>query len=251
MARPADNAGQLKTATDDEKPASSPDVETEVTVTSDVDASPESDSAKTIDTEGPDATPAGNDDFSEADVAEADGAAEITATERGVRKLSLPSLSTTQKGLAVGFVVVLALTGLAGWLGLRTYEATQAAQTRELFLQVGRQGAVNLTSIDFQSADADVQRILDSATGFFYDDFSARSQAFVDVVKQTQSKTAGSVTEAGIESADDFNAQILVAVKVTTSNAAAGEQEPRNWRMRVSVQKFDDQAKVSNVEFVP
>ena len=44
---------------------------------------------------------------------------------------------------------------------------------------------------------------------------------------------------------------MLVAVTVTPSNAGAPEQQPRAWRMRISVQKVGDDAKVSNVEFVP
>jgi Mce-associated membrane protein len=43
----------------------------------------------------------------------------------------------------------------------------------------------------------------------------------------------------------------LVAVTVKTSNAGAPDQQPRSWRMRISVQKVGDEAKVSNVEFVP
>jgi Mce-associated membrane protein len=38
---------------------------------------------------------------------------------------------------------------------------------------------------------------------------------------------------------------------VKTSNAGAAQQEPRAWRMRITVQKVGDDAKVSQVEFVP
>lgn len=152
----------------------------------------------------------------------------------------------------VGLVVVLALAGLVGWLGFRTYESQKLEAKRELFLQVGRQGAINLTTIDWEHAEDDVQRILDSATGSFYDDFEQRAAPFVDVVKQAQSKSVGSVTEAGLESDTDTEARVLVAVTVQTSNAGAAEQQPRLWRMRVTVQDVgDDQVKVSNVEFVP
>ncbi|MEH3133999.1 MAG: Mce protein [Mycolicibacterium neoaurum] len=152
----------------------------------------------------------------------------------------------------VGLVVVLALAGLVGWLGFRTYESQKLEAKRELFLQVGRQGAINLTTIDWEHAEDDVQRILDSATGSFYDDFEQRAAPFVDVVKQAQSKSVGSVTEAGLESDTDAEARVLVAVTVQTSNAGAAEQQPRLWRMRVTVQDVgDDQVKVSNVEFVP
>ena len=122
-----------------------------------------------------------------------------------------------------------------------------------MFLQVGRQGALNLTTIDHQQADADVQRILDSATGTFDDDFQRRAQPFIDVVRQAQSKSVGTISEAGLESESESGdeAQVLVAVTVKTSNAGAPEQEPRAWRMRISVQKVGDEAKVANVEFVP
>lgn len=150
-----------------------------------------------------------------------------------------------------GLVVLLLLAGLTGWLGFRAYQSHQADEQRALFLSVGRQGALNLTTIDWQEADRDVARILDSATGTFHDDFQKHSQPFIDTVKQAQSKSVGTITEAGLESESDNDAQVLVAVAVKTTNAAAAEQQPRAWRMRITVQKVGDQAKVSNVEFVP
>ena len=150
-----------------------------------------------------------------------------------------------------GLALVVVLAGLTGWLGFRTYQSHQADEQRKLFLQVGRQGALNLTTIDWQQADQDVQRILDSATGKFYDEFEKRAQPFVEVVKQAQSKSVGTIAETGLESESDNGAQVLVAVTVKTSNAGAPEQAPRAWRMRISVQKVGDDAKVSNVEFVP
>jgi Mce-associated membrane protein len=152
---------------------------------------------------------------------------------------------------AIVVSIVVAVAAVTGWLGLRAYQEHRAQDQRATFLQVGRQGAINLTTIDFTEADADIQRILNSATGTFYDDFSKRSQPFVDVVKQTRSKTVGTVTAAGLESSTDSGAQVLVAVTVDTSNAAAAQQEPRSWRMRLTVQKVGDDVKVSNVEFVP
>jgi Mce-associated membrane protein len=161
------------------------------------------------------------------------------------------SMSPVRLATVLGVVVAVAFTALVGWLGFREHQAHQAQQERELLVQVGRQGALNLTTIDWQHADTDIQRILDSATGTFYDDFSKRSKPFVDVVKKAQSKSVGTITEAGLESQSGDEAQVLVAVSVRTSNLGAVEQDPRNWRMRMSLQKIGNEAKISNVTFVP
>ena len=164
---------------------------------------------------------------------------------------SRPRMSHVRLATIAGLVVVVALGGLTGWLGFQASKSHKGEAQRNLFLQVGRQGALNLTTIDWQHAEGDVQRILDSATGTFYDDFQKRSAPFVEVVKQAQSKSVGNVTEAGLESGTEDEGRVLVAVTVNTSNAGAPEQQPRSWRMRITVQKVENEAKVSNVEFVP
>ena len=159
-------------------------------------------------------------------------------------------LSRAGWALVASAVAVATLAGLAGWLGYRTYDKHQAQAHRDLFVQTARQGAVNLTSINYTEIDADVQRILDSATGAFRDDFEKRSKPFVEVVKAAQSRSEGTITEAGLETVRRDSAQVLVAVAVK-SRTAAGEQSPREWRMRIEVQTVGDGAKVSNVVFVP
>jgi Mce-associated membrane protein len=176
----------------------------------------------------------------------------------GVPPTAKPPMSPVRLALIGGLVLVLALSGLVGWLGFRAHEAQQLKDQRALFLQVGRQGAVNLTTIDFEHVDDDVKRILDSATGQFYDEFQQRAQPFAEVVKQVKSKSVGTVTEAGLEATDEdqeskvpTEAEVLVAVTVNTSVTEQPNQAPRAWRMRILVQQTGDgQAKVSKVEFV-
>jgi Mce-associated membrane protein len=161
-----------------------------------------------------------------------------------------PRMSHVRLATILGLVAVVALAAVCGWLGFRAFESRKTADERNLFLQVGRQAALNLTTIDFAHADEDVQRVLDSSTGTFYDDFQARAQPFKEVVKQAKSKSVGTIAEAGVESETPDGAEVLVAVTVKTSNAGAAEQEPRAWRMRITVQKVGDEAKVANVRFV-
>ncbi|MDT5104531.1 MAG: Mce-associated rane protein [Mycobacterium sp.] len=159
-------------------------------------------------------------------------------------------ISVVRRAILFGVATVVTVAALAGWLGFRAYQAHQWQVERSVFLQAARQGATNLTTIDWQQADRDVQRILDGAAGQFYDDFAKRSQPFIDVVKKAKSTTAGTITKAGLESQSADSAQVLVAVTVTTSNAGAPQPDPHGWRLRVAVQRVGDQIKVSNVEFV-
>ena len=95
------------------------------------------------------------------DVAE-DALADIDADDASVAVVRQP-MSRVKLATILGLVTVLALGGLVGWLGWRAQESHEAEQQRALFVQVGKQAALNLTTIDFEHADDDVKRILDSA----------------------------------------------------------------------------------------
>jgi Mce-associated membrane protein len=183
----------------------------------------------------------------EADEPEAEGAA-----EPGTRNRVQTWFSTIPGPIAVSVAIIVALVGLGGWLGFRVHQDHQVQVQRNLYVQVARQTAINLTTINYTEVDADIKRVLDSATGAFHDEFQNRSQPFVEVVKKVQSKSEGTIAEAGLLSYTKDQAQVLVAVAVKTSMAGApADQEPRRWRMRLTVDKTGDGAKVSNVEFVP
>jgi Mce-associated membrane protein len=170
----------------------------------------------------------------------------------GTRKPVREWFSGVSRPIAVGLAIIVALFGLGGWLGFRVHQDNQVQAQRNLYVQVARQTAINLTTIDYTEVDADIKRVLDSATGAFHDEFQNRSRPFVEVVKKVQSKSEGTVSEAGLLSYTKDQAKVLVAVAVKTSMAAApADQEPRRWRMRLTVDKTGDSAKVSNVEFVP
>jgi Mce-associated membrane protein len=149
--------------------------------------------------------------------------------------------------LVIGLVAGVALAGLVGWLGFRTYEAQKGETQRNLFVQTAQDVAVNLSTVDYQHADADAQRIADSATGGFADSFARRRQAYIDTAARTRSRVLGTVTDAGLESQKGEQGRVLVAVTVRSVDP---RQEPQYLRMRLTVQKVGDVAKVSDVAFV-
>lgn len=153
--------------------------------------------------------------------------------------------------LVAGLVIGVVLAGLVGWLGFRAYEAHNLDAQRNLFVQAASQGAANLLTVDYQHADADAQRILDSATGKFHDSFARRKQSYIDDAKRTRSQLVGTVTDAGLETRNGDQGRVLVAVTVTSSDPAQTHQGPHFWRIRVTVRQTGAVAKVSDVMFVP
>jgi Mce-associated membrane protein len=158
--------------------------------------------------------------------------------------------SPIRLGLIVGLVAVLGLSGLTAWLGHQAYQQHQQELSRTAFLQAGRQGALDLTSVDYTRVEADVQRVLAASTGSFHDDFQRRSPPFIQEVLRTKTKAVGSIAEAGLESADSNQAKVLVAVKVTTTREGSPDQRVKGWRMRIDVQRAGTDIKISNVEMI-
>jgi Mce-associated membrane protein len=203
--------------------------------------------------EGPDAP----DDDTDATIGERSAVAELiddrviefAATAAPPRGRGFPR--TPNATVAVSLSIVTALIGLTGWLGYRALDARQAQEQRALFVQVGRQGALDLTTISDSEAESDMKRILASSTGAFYDQVEKRSQEFITLVQQAHTKSTGTIAEAGVESEQGQQAQVLVAVNVKSSDVDASDQKARTWRMRITVQQVGGGAKISNVEFVP
>ena len=125
-------------------------------------------------------------------------------------------VSSISGSVAVAVASIVALLGVGGWLGFRVHQDDQVQAQRSLYVQAARQTAINLTSINYTEVDADIKRVLDSATGAFHDEFQNRSQPFVQVVKKVQSKSEGTISESGLLSYTNDRAQVLVAVAVKT-----------------------------------
>ena len=183
------------------------------------------------------------------DAATSGGEADAPVDAVYLRRIQSPA-QVERIALIAGLIAGVVLAGLVGWLSFRTYESQNREAQRNLFVQTAQQVAVNLSTVDYQHADGDAQRILDSATGKFADSFSRRKQSYIDHAKRTRSKSLGAVTDAGLESLNGDLGRVLVAVTVKSTDPGQIQQEPQFLRMRITVQKMGDAAKVSDVVFV-
>jgi Mce-associated membrane protein len=153
--------------------------------------------------------------------------------------------------LAAAMVLAAALVAVATLLLLRLNDANAAEDSREAALQVARQVAVDLTTVSKDTAQQDVNRLMDMATGSFKDQFAQQADVFRKVVQQASVTSKGTVTEAGVSSVDGDTVTVLAAVSATVQNADAPGGEQRQYRMKMQLQHDGDRWLVSDLEFVP
>ena len=177
-----------------------------------------------------------------------------TPTESTPRRLRVPrvaGLSGLGMPLAAATIVAIcALLGASGWMLWHHHTVVAERQRSAAYVAAARQGVINLTSLDFNNAKEDVQRVLDSATGEFKDDFQRRADDFASVVKDSKAVAQGSVRATAVESMSKDSAVVLVLANERITNSAGAKDDPRAFRFRVTVVRDGDQLKISKVEYV-
>jgi Mce-associated membrane protein len=126
-----------------------------------------------------------------------------------------------------------------------------AAHDRDAVLAASRQAAVNLVSVNYNTADADIQRVRDSSTGDFASLFGQNTDSYAGVVKQGKVISTGQVTEAGVESLDGDDAQVIAGISSKVQNTQVPQGETRQYRVEMSMHYEDGAWKVAKMEFIP
>jgi Mce-associated membrane protein len=178
-----------------------------------------------------------------------DAVAPEAAPEPAARRGRLRMRSLVARAAAI--VLILCFAGASGYMVWKHREATRQQQRVAAIVAGARQGVINLTSLDFNRAQEDVQRVLDSSTGEFRNEFQQRAADFTTVVQQSKAVTEGTVNAAAVESLDEHSAKVLVSATSRVTNKVGAPDQPRTWRLRVTVADDGGRYKMSKVEFVP
>lgn len=154
--------------------------------------------------------------------------------------------------LGFTFVLICALLAASGYLVWHHRNAVAERHRTAEFAAAARQGVLSLMTMDFNHAKDDVQRLLDNSTGQFRDDFQSRADDFTKVVQESKVVTKATVNATAVQSmADSNSAVVLVSATSEVSNATGAQNQPRAWRLSVTVTRDGGQIKMSRVEFVP
>ena len=156
-----------------------------------------------------------------------------------------------RRWLLIGLLALLAVLAVAALLlGLRVREAQAVEDRREDALRYARQMALNLTSISVEDLDADIEQVLDGATGEFEEDFAKRSDNLRDVLTKNEVVSEGTVIEAALVRADEETATALVVVDATVRNSANPQGGVNTYRMKLELERQGERWLTSLLEFV-
>ncbi|BBY41054.1 protein kinase [Mycobacterium mantenii] len=154
----------------------------------------------------------------------------------------------------VPLVLTVVLLGAGAFTGTQVLrprpQPSTAAPQWQPYVDYAKQFAGWLSSLSPQSADSDIQRLLDGSIGEFHDDFAKSRNDFLKTVVDSNVSTQGSVNAAALESISGTKAQVLVAATSNVTNKAGATQDPRKWRLELRVEQVGATYKVSKVEFV-
>jgi Mce-associated membrane protein len=153
--------------------------------------------------------------------------------------------------LAALAAAVLALLVVAAVPAVRVLGGWSRASDRSAAVAAARQETLNLTTVSFRTADRDVRRMLDCATGAFREQFDQRAKPFLDTVREARVESTGSIADAGVESTAADMVTVLVAATAQVSNAAGPGATPRDYRLRLVVRHEAGRWLVADVSFVP
>ena len=187
------------------------------------------------------------------DELEPDADAEAPVKEKGSVRRHLRLPLPTWKGVAVTLMALLTLAGIAAssyMVYLHRQETATQQRTAE-YVAAGRQSVVTLMSLDFNKAQADVQRIIDNSTGEFRQDFQDEAANFAKVAQDSKVITQVEINSAAVKTMTDTTATVIVSATSRITNSQGAKEDPRSWRLSVDLAREGDQIKMSKVEFVP
>lgn len=155
-------------------------------------------------------------------------------------------------GLVLAALLTAGLLATTGYLIWQHRQESRRLQWSAEYAAAARQGVINLMSIDYATAKDSVQRVLDGSTGRFRANFADTADDFVKALSEEKIVTKATVNDTAVESMTADSAVVMVAATSRREGPQApkDQQEPRRWRVVISLERDGGQIKMSGVEFV-
>jgi Mce-associated membrane protein len=155
--------------------------------------------------------------------------------------------------LAVVAVVVLVAAAFFGvsWLVAHNDRGLQTAQTRDVVLEAGKHGLVQMNTLDYRQADAGLERWQQQVTGALGEEVAKNRADNVRSIQAAKTVTNARVLNAAVTrlDLDKGEANVIAALEVTVTPDGAPGATKRS-RIDATLTKTDDGWKLSAVQVV-
>jgi Mce-associated membrane protein len=160
-----------------------------------------------------------------------------------------PETSKSKSWLVPSLLVVLIVALVASSLVIRSKRGTEVDPG---MLVAARLQANNFFSLDYRHAGDDVDRVLALSTGTFKKQYAARRTEVISGVTKQKLVVTASIPKDGaaVEFVDATHGRVLVAVDVSTSNAANATPTANRYRTRILLTKVKGHWLVSGLNQV-
>jgi len=150
---------------------------------------------------------------------------------------------------ALSVLLVVALAGLTlSVVAVRRKKEAEAQ--REGAMKAARQLALDFTTYDYKTWDADSKRVLDDSTGQFKQEFQSGIDAVKTDVATNKATSKGDVKEAAVVSNDKDSAQVLVIVNAVVTNTASTDGVERRYRIKLDLVREQDRWLTADLQVV-
>ncbi|MGZ0150918.1 hypothetical protein ACXJJ3_27950 [Kribbella sp. WER1] len=150
---------------------------------------------------------------------------------------------------ALSVLLIVALVGVTlSVVALSKQRAADAQRTGAM--KAARQLALDFTTYNYQTWDADSKRVIDDSTGQFKQEFQAGIDAVKTDVVSNKATSKGDVKEAGVVSSDKDSAQVLVIVNAVVTNTASTTGTERRYRIKLDMVKEKDRWLTADLQVV-
>jgi len=150
---------------------------------------------------------------------------------------------------ALSVLVLVALVGATlSVVALRGQDARDSQ--RDGAMKAARQLALDFTTYNYETWDADAQRVLDDSTGKFKQEFESAAGSVKTEVAANKATSQGDVKEAAVVSNDKDSAQVLVIVNAVVTNTASKDGVERRYRIKLDLVREKDRWLTADLQVV-
>ena len=150
---------------------------------------------------------------------------------------------------ALLLLVVLALAVGVAVLAVDVRAESRREVDREVAVEAARDAATALTSLDHADSDAGVDRVLALATGDLAQQFGDSRDRLRTLLGSRRSRSEGTVLEAGLASFTGEEAEVLLAVDASVTDADTAQPRVQRYRMAITVRRVGDGWRAERVLF--